>query len=286
VLADRRIVLVRLDDDRTAVPVPQRGFERLGQPLLEFLAHLQPVDDDLDRVLGGLGELGRRVDLVDLAVDAHARETLGAQLDEELEMLALPVHDHRREDHEARLVVLRAAHRQRRIDHLRNRHRRKLLFRMVRTVRVAHTRVEQAEVIVDLGDGAYRRSRIVRRRLLLDRDRRRQALDQVDIRLLHELQELPRVRRQRFDIATLPLGVQRVEGQRALARSGQARDHDQPMSRQIEIQVLEIVRAGTANADRIHAALALSSSDLLLVCLVGQSCVLPRPQGLKANGRT
>jgi len=73
---------VHLDRDRAAVAVPQRRLERLGQPLLEFRAHLEAVDHDLDRVLRGLGELGRGVDLVHLAVDAHARETLGAQFDE------------------------------------------------------------------------------------------------------------------------------------------------------------------------------------------------------------
>jgi hypothetical protein len=201
-------------------------------------------------------------------------------------VLALPVHDDRREDHEPRLLVLRTAHRQGRVDHLRNGHRGKLLLRMVRAIGVADARVEQAQVIVDLGDGPHRRARIVRRRLLLDRDRRRQAFDQVDVGLFHELQELPRVRRQRLDVAALPLRVQRVEGQRALARTGQPGDHDQPMPRQVEIQVLEVVRACTANADRIHAALALSKSGLLSVAVGRQSPGFPRPHGLKRIGRT
>ena len=51
-------------------------------------------------------------------------------------------------------------------------------------------------------------------------NRRRQALDQVDVGLFHELQKLPRVRRERLDVAALALGVERVEGERALARAG------------------------------------------------------------------
>ena len=134
-----------------------------------------------------------------------------------------------------------------------------LLLRMVRAVGIADARVEQAQVVVDLGDGADGRARVVRRRLLLDRDRRRQALDQVDVGLLHQLQELARVRRQRLDVAALALGVERVEGERALARAGQPGDHDQPVARQVEIEVLEVVRACAADADEIHECLEIAA---------------------------
>ena len=45
-----------------------------------------------------------------------------------------------------------------------------------RAVRIADAREQQPQVVVDLGDGADGRARVVRGRLLLDRDRRRQAL--------------------------------------------------------------------------------------------------------------
>jgi hypothetical protein len=50
-----------------------------------------------------------------------------------------------------------------------------------------------------------------RRRLLVDRDRRRQALDEVDVGLVHLAEELAGVGRQRLDVAALALGVDRVE---------------------------------------------------------------------------
>ncbi len=240
---------VHLDGDRTTVAVAERDLERLGEPLLELRADLEPVDDDLDRVLAGLRELRHRVDLVHLAVDAQPHEALRAQLGDEVQVLALPVDDDRREDHQLRVL----GHRQRRIDHLRDRHRGELLLRMVRAVRVAHAREQQAQVVVDLGHRPHGRARVVRRRLLLDRDRRRQALDQVDVRLFHQLQELARIRRQRLDIAALAFRIERVERERALARSRQPRDHDQPQSRQVEVQVLQVVRARTADADQIHS---------------------------------
>jgi hypothetical protein len=102
---------------------------------------------------------------------------------------------------------------------------------MDRTVRRPRPRKQQAQVIVDFGDGADRRARVVRCGLLLDRDRGRQAFDHIDIRLVHELQELARVRGQRLDIAALPLGIKRVEGERALSGAGKPRDDDELVPR-------------------------------------------------------
>ena len=95
-----------------------------------------------------------------------------------------------------------------------------------RAVRPADARVEQAQVVVDLGDGADGRARVPRRRLLVDRDRRREPVDRVDVRLLHHLQELARVGGERLDVAALALRVDRVEGEARLAGAGQARDAD------------------------------------------------------------
>ena len=81
----------------------------------------------------------------------------------------------------------------------------------------------------------------------------RNALDAVDQRLVHAVEELPRVRREGLDVAALALGVQRVEHQRGFSRPADARDHDQFVQRQIEIEVLEIVLARAADADGIRA---------------------------------
>src|SRR5690606_24860373 len=101
--------------------------------------------------------------------------------------------------------------------------------------RDADARVEQAQVVVDFGDGADGRARVVRGRLLLDRDGRGEALDVVDVRLLHHAQELPGIGRQRLDVAALALGVDGVERERGLAGPGQAGDHDQLVARQLQV---------------------------------------------------
>src|SRR5215203_740434 len=93
-------------------------------------------------------------------------------------------------------------------------------------VRAACPRVEQAEEVIDLRDGAHRRARVTARGLLIDRHRRREALNEVDIRLVHLAQELTRVGRQGLDVAALSFREDRVEREARLARSRQPGEHD------------------------------------------------------------
>src|SRR5439155_17250747 len=109
---------------------------------------------------------------------------------------------------------------------------------------MADARPQQAQVVVDLGDRADGRARVARRGLLVDRDRRREALDRVHVGLVHLAQELARVGAQRLDVAALALGVDRVERQRGLPRSGQAGDDHQRIARDLDRDVLEVVLAG------------------------------------------
>jgi hypothetical protein len=159
-------------------------------------------------------------------------------------LLTLAADDERRQDHQ--LGVLGQF--QHRVDHLRHRLRRQF-DAVLRATRRAGAGEQQTQVIVDLGDRTHGGTRIVRGRLLLDGDGRTEAFDQVDIRLFHQLQELPGIGRERFDIAPLALGVERIEGQGRLARAGQTGDHRQLVVRQIEADILQIVGAGAANAD-------------------------------------
>ena len=118
-------------------------------------------------------------------------------------------------------------------------------------VRHADVGEEQPEVVVDLGDGADRRTRIRAGRLLLDGDGRRQAVDQIDVRLFHLLEELPGVGGQRFDVAPLALGVDRVEGERRLAGARQAGDHHQLIAREVDVDILEVVDARAAHRNPV-----------------------------------
>ena len=116
----------------------------------------------------------------------------------------------------------------------------------------ADARPEQAHVVVDLGDGADGRARVAGGGLLLDRDGGREAVDALDVRLLHQLEELAGVGGERFHVAALALGVDRVERQRGFARAGQAGDHHQLVPRNIHVDVLQIVFACAADADGLR----------------------------------
>ena len=242
VLGVRRRLAVHDVDHDQALGELRGGLDRLGQARAQVGLHHEPVDHDLDRVLELLVEDDLLLEQALLAVDLHAREALGAQLLEHVLVLALAVADDRRVDREPRPL--------RKAEHLVDD---RLLALAAdrppadRAVRPADPRVEQAQVVVDLGHGADRRARVAARRLLVDRDRGAEPVDRVDVGLLHHLQELARVRAQALDVAPLALGVDRVEGQARLARARQAGDADQLVPREADRDVLEVVLPGAVD---------------------------------------
>ena len=225
-----------------AVREAQRRLDRVGHPLPARWPGRQPVDNHLDSVPLLPPQLGRLAQRVHSAVDPDPRETLGLQVGEQLGVLAPALPRDRREY--VKPGALRQV--QDAVDDLL---RRLLRDRLAadRAVRLADARPEQAQVIVDLGDRADRRPRVPRRRLLVDRDCRRQALDGVDIGLVQLAEKLPCVGRQRFDITALPFGKDRVERQARLPRPGQPGKRDQGVAGQVEIDAPEIVLAGATD---------------------------------------
>ena len=79
------------------------------------------------------------------------------------------------------------------------------------------SREEQLQVIVDLRHRPDRRARRAHGVGLVDGDRRRDSLDRIDLGLVHAVEELARVGRERLDVAALSLGVERVEDERRLS---------------------------------------------------------------------
>jgi len=156
-----------------------------------------------------LGQFGRMIEFVHLAVDAYAGEALRAQFVEQVVLLSLAGGHHRGEDHQARIL----GQCEDVVHHLRYRLGAQGLV-MLRAERRTDACEQQPQVVVDLGDRTHCRARVVAGSLLLDRDRRRQALDEVDVGLFHQLQELACVGRQRLDVAALAFGVQGVERKR------------------------------------------------------------------------
>ena len=199
----------------------QGRLEGVGEAALDALALDQAVDDDLDGVLFIAGELDDLGELVDLAVDASPGVALGGEVGQHRRVVALAAPDHRRQHLEAgALGELEDA-----VDDL--------LGRLagddravVRAVGHADAGEEQPQVVVDLGDGSHRGTGVARGALLVDGDGGREALDEVHVGLVHLPQELPRVGRERLDVAALAFGVDGVESQGRLARAGRREDDD------------------------------------------------------------
>ena len=182
------LALLRRVDDRQPVPLAQRRFQRIRQPRFNVFAHRQPVDYDLDGMLLLLGKRGQLVRLIHFAVDAHAHIALLLQPLEQLRVFALARPHERRHDLQPRPF----RQREQLIDHLVDR----LLANLpaaFRAVRNARARVEQTQVVVNFRHRADGRTRIARRRLLVDGNGRGKAVDAVQIRFVHLAEKLPRV---------------------------------------------------------------------------------------------
>ena len=155
----------------------QRGLDRLGQASVDPVAQHQPVDDDLDvvhlvalelqpwrAVVVGARHIG---ELDDLTVDAGADEAFGREVGHQGVVGALAAADDRGQDLEPGPFL----HRQHPIDDL----LRCLADEALAGLGVvgdADAGEQQAEVVVDLGDGADRGPRVAARALLVDRDGR------------------------------------------------------------------------------------------------------------------
>ncbi len=224
------------------------GLDAVGDAAADALLGDETVHDHLDRVLVGLRELDGLGELADLAVDPGAGEPLAGELLQELLVFPLPPADDRREHLEP------GAFRQ--LQHLVH----DLVGRLpadrsaaVVAVGVSDPSEQHPEVVVDLRDGPDRGSGVARRRLLIDRDGRRETFDEVDVRLLHLTEELAGVRRQRLHVPALALGVDRVEGERRFPGAGQSREHDQLVTRQVQRDVLEVVLTGAVDDESLGA---------------------------------
>ena len=227
-----------------AVGQAQGGLQRVGQPLLHVGLGDDAVDHDVDVVLQLLVEGGGVLDRIELAVDLQTLKAGALPVGDLLAILALAAaHDrgqqiepgplgqgHDLVDHHADGLALDRQAGGGGIGH-------------------AHPRPEQAHIVVDLGHRADGGARVARGGLLLDRDGRRQALDQVHIRLAHQLQELARIGRQALDIAPLALGIDGVEGQAGLAGPRQAGQHHQLITGNVDADILQIVLARAAHTD-------------------------------------
>src|SRR5437588_636465 len=116
----------------------------------------------------------------------------------------------------------------------------------------ANRSVEQAEIIVDLGNGADGGARAAAGGLLLDRDGWAQAFDRVNVGPLHLVQELAGVSGERLNVAALSLGINDVKGEARFTGTTQSGHDRQRVARDLDVNVFQVMLARAANRDPIN----------------------------------
>ena len=113
----------------------------------------------------------------------------------------------------------------------------------------AELHIEQAQVGVDLGEGAHGALVPAAAGALLDGHGGRDAEDGIHIGAGGGLDELAGIGVEGLQIAPLPLGEEDIEGQRTLAAAGDPGDDRELPVGDADAQVLEVVLAGVADVD-------------------------------------
>jgi len=96
-----------------------------------------------------------------------------------------------------------------------------------RAVGNAHPGKQEAQVIINLGYRANRGAWVVRSTFLVNGNCRRQTINVIHIRFFHLSQELAGIRREGFNISTLPFGKDGIKCQRAFARTRETGNDNQ-----------------------------------------------------------
>ena len=250
-----------------ALAVLQGQIDGVLQPLFVAAVDQKLVDDQLDEVGLVAVELHAVSDVADFAVDPHLNESALAYLLEEFLVVTLAPLDQRRQDVDALAgvfflnqlldLLIGIAHH---------------LFAGDIRVGFGRARIEQAQEVVDFGDCADGRARVLVRRLLLDGDDRREARNLVDVRAFGAAEKLPCVGRKGLDVAALAFGIDGVESQRRLAAAAHAGDDHQPVARNGDVDVFQIVLAGAIDADVFF--LGINGFGRIVGCLSHCGCRL------------
>ena len=106
------------------------------------------------------------------------------------------------------------------------------------TVSMTTAGIKQAVKIIYFSDCTHSRTWVFVCRFLFNRNGRRQALNQINIRLIHTPQKLAGIRRKTFHITTLAFGKKRIKSKRRLTRTAQTGNYNQLIPRKSNVNIL------------------------------------------------
>ena len=159
-------------------------------------------------------ERGRLVQIIKRTIDFDTLKALFAQLGEFFAIFPLSVAHDGRQQIAARALL----HGHDPVDHILH------LLGFNRQTRFrrkwrANPREQKPHIVINFCHRAHCRAGIFRGGFLLNGDGRTQTADVINIRFFHHIQKLPRIGRQAFNVAPLPLCIDRVKGQRRFSRT-------------------------------------------------------------------
>ena len=235
------------DDQHQAVGELGGGLDGRLQAFLDAGLDQQPVHHNFDGVILAFIERDVLIEGTQNAIDARADKALAGQFLQIFLVFALAAADHRRHHHEAIFGFQREHVLQDLLGGLA-----RDFVAADRAMRHADGGVEEAQVVVNLGDGADGGARAAAGGFLLDGNGGAQAVDGIDVGALHLIQELPGVGGEGLDVAALALGVNGIESQRGFARSAESGDDREGVAGDFDIDVLEIVLARAMHGNAVQ----------------------------------
>ena len=254
-------------DDHDAAGQGGGGLHAVGEPPGHVLPDHQPVHHDLDGVLAVLVQLDLLGEVVQGAVRPHPDIAGFPGVLKDFGVLALLAPDDGGEHLDA--GGLGEGHHL--VDDLVD----GLLLDLLAALGAvggAHPGPQQAEVVVNLGDGANGGPGVFGGGFLVDGDGGGQSLNVVHVGLLHLAQKHSGVGGQGFHIPPLALGVQGLEGQGGLPRPGQPGEHHQLVPRDLHVDIFQVVFSRAFDND-----LVLHGCSPRFSLILGPDISIPKP---------
>jgi hypothetical protein len=234
----------------------QGGAQGIGEALLDPLAGHQPVDHHLDVMGMVLVELDVVGQLPHLAIDPDPGESLRHQPAQQLHVGAL-LAPHQRSQ---KLIAGAFGQGEDLVDHLIDGLGSDGALALG-AVGFTGTAVEEPQIVLDLRDRADGGAGVVAGGFLVDRDGGGEPLDGIHIGLVDLAQELAGVGGKALHVTPLTLREDRVEGEGTLAAAADPGEHHHPVAGDGEVDVAEIVLAGSPDPDHILQAAAVEALE-------------------------